>query len=121
MSQSLWQIGRPNLNAFLKAPPPPSSRHVKFGLVTTLLSMKYEAWFMDEQDTRKNTELKKFVVQSVLCLSCLFMYILTSKFIKNWKKIKQKQKKLKAGILLNQMRTEKQTPAAALRHTICIF
>ena len=38
---------------------------------------------MDEQDTRQNTELKKSVEQSVLmCLSCLFMYILASKFIK---------------------------------------
>ena len=52
---------------------------------------------MDEQDTRQNTELKKSVVQSVLlCLSCLFMYILTSKFIKNWEKKLSKQKKLKA-------------------------
>ena len=42
---------------------------------------------MDEQDTKQNTELKKSVVQSVLlCLSCLFMYILTSKFIKKLKK-----------------------------------
>ena len=49
---------------------------------------------MDEQDSRQNTELKKSVVQSdLLCLSCLFMYILTSKFIKNWKKIKQAKKK----------------------------
>ena len=49
---------------------------------------------MDEQDTRQNTELKKkYVVQSVLlCLSCLFMYILTSKFIKNWKKLSKKNK-----------------------------
>ena len=51
---------------------------------------------MDEQDTRQITELKKSVVQSVLlCLSCLFMYILTSKFIKNWKNIKQAKKKKK--------------------------
>ena len=52
---------------------------------------------MDEQDTKQNTELKKFVVQSVLlCLTCLFMYTLTSKFIKNWKKNQAKKKKLKA-------------------------
>ena len=51
---------------------------------------------MDEQDTRQSTELKKSVIQSVLfCLSCLFMYILTSKFITNWKKIKQKKNKTK--------------------------
>ena len=48
---------------------------------------------MDEQDTRQKTELKKSVVQSVLlCLSCLFMYILTSKFIKNWKKLSKPKK-----------------------------
>ena len=32
-----------------------------------------------------------------------------------------KQKKLEAWILLNQMRTEKQTRALALRHTIYFF
>ena len=50
--------------------------------------------FLDEQDTRQNTVLmKKSVVQSVfLCLSYLFMYILTSKFIKKMEKIKQAQK-----------------------------
>ena len=49
---------------------------------------------LDEQDTRQNTELKS-VVQSVsLCLSYLFLYILTSEFIKtnNGKKIKQAKK-----------------------------
>ena len=47
---------------------------------------------MDEQDKRQKTELKKSVVQGVLlCLACIFMYILTSKFITNWKKkIKEK-------------------------------
>ena len=51
--------------------------------------------FLDEQDTRQNTELKKSVVQSVLLyLSYLFMYILTSKFIKNWKKISKQAKKI---------------------------
>ena len=86
--------------------------------------MKYGTWFMDEQDTRQNIELKNSVVQSVLlCQLCLFMYILTSKYIKNGKKKLsiQKKKKIKAWILLNQMRTEKQTRAAALRHTIYLF
>ena len=108
MSQSLWQIGRCDLNAvffnlfffFL------SSRRVRFGSVTTLFRMKYETWLMDEHDTRQNTELKKSVVQSVLlCLSCLFMNILPSNFIKkNWEKISKakNKKKLKAWILLNQ-------------------
>ena len=50
--------------------------------------------FFDEQDTRQNTELKKSVIQSVLlCLSCLFMYILTSKFLKTEKEIKQAKNK----------------------------
>ena len=100
-------------------------RRSKFESATTLFSMKYGTWFLDEQDTRKNTELKKSVVQSVwLCLSCLFIYILTSKFIKNWgrKLSKQKKKKkLKAWISLNQTRTEKQRRAAALRHTVYFF
>ena len=61
-----------------------SNRRVTFGSVTNLFSMKYGTWFMDQKDTRQNTELKKSVVQSVLlCLSYLFMYILTSKFIKS--------------------------------------
>ena len=67
-------------------------------------------WYMelDKQDTKQNTELKKSVVQSVLlCLSCIFMYILTSKFIMNWTKNKQAKKKIKASILLYQTRTEK--------------
>ena len=53
---------------------------------------------LDEQDTRQNTELKKYVVQSVsLCLSYVFLYILTSKFIKKKKLGKKlsKQKKFK--------------------------
>ena len=99
-----------------------SSRRVKPGSVTTLSSMKHKAWFMDEQDTRQNTELKKSVVESVLLrLPCLFMYILTTKFIKKLGKKISKENKLKASMLLNQMRTEKQTRAAALRHTIYFF
>ena len=120
MSQSSWQIGRPDPNAvffllffFL------SSRRVRFESVTAL---KYGTWFLDEQDSRQNTELKKSVVQSVsLCLSYLFLFILTRKFIKNWKKKLSKQKNFKPWILLNQTRTEKQMRAAALRHMIYFF
>ena len=76
---------------------------------------------MDEQDT----ELKKSVVQRqsvLLCLSCLFMYILTSKFIKKWKKIKQaKKKKIKSLNFADQTHTKKQMRVAALRHTIFFF
>ena len=49
----------------------------------------FEIWnlILDEQDTRQNTDLNKSVFQSVsLCLSYLSLYILTSKFIKYWKK-----------------------------------
>ena len=105
------------LNVFF----PLSSRRVRFESVTAL---KYGTWFLDEQDTRQNTELKKSVVQRVsIHLSYLFLYILTSKFIKKLKKKKKlsKQKKFKHWILLNQMRTEKQMRAAALRHRICFF
>ena len=54
----------------------------------------WNTWFLDEQDTGQDTGLKKSVVQSILlCLSYLFMYNLTSKFIKNWKKKSKKKKK----------------------------
>ena len=91
------------------------------------LLVQFEIWNLilrwAEQDTRQNTELKKSVIRSVLlCLSCLFTYILTIKFIKKkTEKKKWKQKKKKSWILLNQTRTEKQTRAAALRHTIYFF
>ena len=81
----------------------------------------FEIWnlILDEQDTRLNTELKKSVVQSVsLCLSYIFLYILTSKSIKKLEKKLSKQKKFKPWILLNQTRTEKQMGTAALRHRI---
>ena len=55
----------------------------------------FEIWnlILDELDTRQNTELKETVVQSVsLCLSFIFLYILTSKSIKTGKKIKQAKK-----------------------------
>ena len=122
VSQSLWRIGIPDLNAFFFKHVFVffffflSSRRVKFESVTTLFSIKYGTWFLDEQDWRQNKELKKSVVQSdLLCLSCPFMYILTGTFLKNWEKIKQtkKKKKIKAWILLNQTRNEKQTRVAA--------
>ena len=122
MSQSLWQIGRPDPNCVF-------FNMFFFEQQTCQIwvghnFVQYEIWnliYMDEQDTRQNTELKKSFVQSVLlCLSCRFMYILTSKFIKNWKNL-SKQKKFKTWILLNQTSTEKQKCAAALRHTIFFF
>ena len=78
-------------------PPPLSSRRVKFESVTALFRMKVELafWMNKIQDRTKSLETK-FVVQSVLlCLSYLFMYILTSKFIKKNRKKLSKQKKKK--------------------------
>ena len=52
--------------------------------------MELDFWINKIQD--RTQELNKYVVQSVLlCLLYFFMYILTSKFIKNnnWKKNKQ--------------------------------
>ena len=124
--QSSWQIGRPDLNAvflnvffffffFFSL----SSRRVRSESVTAL---KCGTWFLDEQDTRQNKELKKSVVQSVsLCLSYLFLYIFDKKVHKRLKKKISKQKKFKPWILLNQTRTEKQMRAAALRHRIYFF
>ena len=118
LSQSSWQIGRPDLNAgFLTVFFFPWVADVSDLSCSQIWNMELD---LDEQDTRQNTELKKSVVQSVsLCLSYLFLFILTSKFIKNCKKIKQKNSK--PWILLNQRRTEKQMRTAALRHRIYFF
>ena len=48
-----------------------SSRCVKFGSLTTLFSMKYGTWFMDEQGTRQNTELKKS------CTKCFIVSVMS--------------------------------------------
>ena len=128
MSQSLWQIGRPDLNAFF-----PSSSSFFFFFFFPEQQMcqiwvghnwvQYEiwnliygwtTWYKTEHRVEEVCCIKWFIV-SVLCL---FIYILTNNF-KKWKRIKQaKKKKLKAWILLNQTCTEKQTCAAALRHEI---
>ena len=80
--------------------------------------MKYGTSFLDEQDTRQNTKLKKSVVQSVLsCLSHLFMYILTSKLIKNWEK-KLSSKKIKSLNFAESNVHRKTMRTAALRHRI---
>ena len=121
MSQSLWEIGRPDLNVVFFFPWAADVSNLSRSQLCSLWNMEL-AWFMDEQDARQDTELKKSIVRSVLlCLSCPFMYILTSKFIKNWKKNDQVKKKIKAWILVNQSGTEKQTREAAFRYTFFFF
>ena len=100
MSQSSWQIGRPDLSAFF-------FNRFFFSeqqRCQIWIVHSFEIWnlildeqdarqntemnksvvlscilFIQNQDTRQNTELNKSVVQSVsLCLSYLFLYILTS-------------------------------------------
>ena len=96
MSQSSWRIGRPDLNAFF------------FFFLTFFfffffffseqqqqtcqiwVGHSFENMELDFGWTRYKTEHKSWrslLFQSVsLCLSYLFLYILTSKFMKNWKK-----------------------------------
>ena len=63
MSQSLWQIGRPDLNV-CGSPPLFFSEQQTCQI---WVGHSFEIWnlILDEQDTRQNTETKKSVVQSV--------------------------------------------------------
>ena len=136
MSQSLWQIGRPDLNAFLFCFVvfcsccfcfcfvlflflfcfgfffPVSSRRVRFELVTALFSMKYGTWFLNEQDTRQNT------VEVVCCSKCSIVSFISFHVYFDKQVHKNMKKKL---ILLNQTHTIKQMRATALRHKIYFF
>ena len=123
-----WTHGEKPNNFYLHCSDGGSDQYYKAKKLNALsqsswqIGLKYGTWFWMNKIQDKNTELKKSVVQSVsLCLSYLFLYILTSKFIKNWKKKLSKQKKFKPWILLNQMCTEKQMRAPALRHWIYFF
>ena len=59
--------------------------------VYSVWNMELDLWMNKIQE--RIQELKTSVVQSIsLCLTCIFVYILTSKFIKTWKKIKQAKK-----------------------------
>ena len=116
MSQSLWQIGRPDLNAFFffflfsffffSFP-----EHQTCQIWVSHNFVQYEIYgtsFLDKQDTRQYTELKKSVVQSVY----------SDKQVHKKLGEKKLSKKIKSWILLNQTPTEKQTRSAPLRHTI---
>ena len=122
MSQSSWQIGRPDLNAvfftffFFSEQ---QTCQIWVGHSFEILNL-----ILDEQDTRQNTR-----VEEVCCSKCFIVFFISflvyfdKKVHKKLKKKKKlsKQKNFKPWILLNQTRTEKQMRAAALRHMIYFF
>ena len=67
-------------------------------------NMELDFWMNKIQD--KTQSWRRLLIKVFYCVY-LFMYIMTTKFIKVYKKIKQARKKLKAWILLNQTCTEK--------------
>ena len=130
MSQSLWQIGRPDLHAFFLTFFPPEQQTCQIWVGHNFKIGNLIFW-MNKIDTRHNTELKKSIVQSVsLCLSYLFLIYFDKQVHKKLKpkknKTKQKQKKLSKQKNSNlgfteSTHTEKQMHTAALRHTIYLF
>ena len=80
-----------------------------------------------ELDLRMNKiqdkiQLKKSVVQSgLLCLSCLLMFILTGKFITNWKKIKQARKNWKPEFCWIKRAHEEQKRGSFETYTLFFF
>ena len=106
----------------------PSSRHTKFGSVTTF---QYEMWSLIYGWTRYKTEHR---VEEVCCTKYFIVSVISfhvyfdEQFIKIWEKIKQaknKQTNTKTNKQQQQQlefcwikRAPKNKPAAALRHTI---
>ena len=74
-------------------------------------------WFIDEQDTRQNTELKKSAVQSVYCVCHVFhAYFNKQVHKKIFKKIKQAKKFESLNFAESITHC-----AVAFRHTIYFF
>ena len=94
-----------------------SGRRVRFESVTAL---KYGTWFWMNKIQDRTQSWRSLLFKCFNVSAYLFLYILTSKFIKNWKKIASKTK-FKPWILLNQTCTEKQMCAAALRPRMHFF
>ena len=120
MSQSSWQIGRPDLNAsFFKRFFFSWAADVSDLSWSQLWNMELDIWMNKIEDRTQSWKSLLFKVFHCVChiFSCI---ILTSKLIKNGNKNKQ-AKKFKPWILLNQTCTEKQMRAAALRHRIYFF
>ena len=124
MSQSLWQIGRPDLNAFFFN----FFFFFFFGEQQTCQIwvghnfVQYEIWNLIFGWTRYETEHR---IEEVCCSKCFIVSVMSFHvyFDKEvHKKLEKnqasKKKKLKSLILLNQTCTEIQMLAAALRHTI---
>ena len=125
MSQSSWQIGRPDLNTFFFF-------YVFFFFffffwaadVSDLSRSQLWNMELDLGWTRYKTEHR---VEKVCCTKCFivsdtsFLVYFDKQVHKKLEKKLSKQKKYKPWILLNQTRTEKQMRAAALRHRIYFF
>ena len=85
--------------------------------------VQYEKWNLIFGRTRYKTEHRVEVCCLIVSVMSFHLYLayFDKQVYKKLKKKLSKQKKLKAWILLNQTRNEKQTQAAALRHTIYFF
>ena len=122
MSQSSWQIGRPDLNAVffngLFFFPEQQTCQIWVGY-------SFEIWNLIFGWTRYKTEHR---VEEVCCSKCFIVSVISFLVYFNnlvhkkmEKKINKQKKKIKPWILLNQTHTEKRTRAAALRHRIYFF
>ena len=123
MSQSWWQIRRPDLSAFFFN----LFFFFFFFCAADVLDLsRSQLWNMNLSFgwTRYKTEHR---VETVCCSKCFIVSVIS--FLVNFdkqvhkklgKKIKQ-GKKSKPWIFLNQRRTKKQMCAAPLRHSIYLF
>ena len=131
MSQSSWQIGRPDLNAFfLRAfffSPPPEQQTCQIWV-----GHSFEIWnlifgwtrYKTLEDRTQSWRSLLFKVFHCVChISSFIFWRASSQKTEKKKKnyANKKKKKFKPWILLNQTRTVKQMRAVALRHRIFFF
>ena len=123
MSQSSWQIGRPDLNAFFLT----FFFFFFFFWAANLSDLSRSQLWNMELDfgwTRYKAEhksLRSLLFKVFHCVCHIFSCVFWQASHKKLKEKSSKQKKFKPWILLNQTRTEKQMRAAALRHMIYFF
>ena len=119
MSQSSWQIGRPDLNAFFLNFfffPEQQTCQIWVG-------HSFEIWNLILDEQKYKTEHR---VEEVCCSKCFIVSVISflvyfdKQIHKKLEKNKQ-AKKFKPWILLNQTCTEKQMRTTALRHRIYFF